>query len=350
MEPETILKNGASPKSLMSKRNFFTRRFLCPLVFTLLFLCTVDGLFAQRFDCKRDKLDETAIRFSPDPSSLTLGQPCEISIYNRAGKKVSGSDFSITSNNINVMSRDLTFHIDQKVKGDPWLHLNGELIEEDVKITVAHKTCIHTYDYSFHIKQNYLFDNVLNCQGEIKEFAVAKYNNGLNKNLFVVADVKQKSIYLLEGPLTIDGSGVNGKDGAPGTPGANGKSNAVLGAILSSTMDGGDGGDGANGGDGGNGGNGGDITVYAPKNIMQQISVNVNAGRGGLGGPGGKGGQGAQGSGRGRNGRNGRDGQYGQNGFNGERGRFSIQENNEIKQYFENINHPYFKIDNIVND
>jgi hypothetical protein len=249
----------ASLKSHKSKRDFFTRRFLFPLFFTLSGLCIVDGLSGQRFDCRRDKLDATTIRFSPEPSSLTIGQPCEISIYNRSGRKVLGSDFSISSNNINLISSDLTFHIDQKVKGDSWIHLNGELVEQDVKFTLAHNTCFHTYDYSFHIKQNYVFDNVLNCQGETRTFAVSRYKNELNKNLYVVVDVNQKSVYLLEGPITIDGSGV---------------------------------------------------------------------GRG----------------------RNGRDGQYGQNGLNGERGRFSIQENNDVRQYFENTNHPYFKIDNIEND
>jgi hypothetical protein len=190
-----------------------------------------------------------------------------------------------------------------------------------------------------------VFDNTLNCQGEKRELAVARYKNTINKNLYVVIDINQNQVYLLEAPLTIDGSGVKGADGLNGSDGQGGRSGLVIGGIGS--HDGQNGTDGGDAGDGENGGNGGEIIVHVPQNILNQVAVNIEGGRGGQGGQGGKGGQGGRAVSNGRAGRDGRDGRNGQYGQNGVRGNSTVLEDNDIRKYFENIRHPYFKIENI---
>ena len=338
MDAGDHFKNGASPKSHKSRENFLKRLFI---FFTLVGAFTVVCVHAQTFDCKKDKLDGSTIRFLPDPSSLTVGQTCDVTIYNRSGKKVSGNSFSLSSDNTNVRSNGLSFHVDNLAKGDPWMYLDGRLLEIDGNITIAHNSCDHSYVFPFKIRQAFLFDNVVSCQGEKREFAVAKYKNTINKNLYVVVDMNHNQLYLLESPLSIDASGVQGVDGAKGADGKKGESTNIL--VKRAT--GGDGGDGENGGDGGNGGNGGDIIVHIPQDISKQVSINVDAGRGGEAGLGGKGGTGGRGTTKdGRTGRDGRNGQYGQHGV---KGQYTVLEDDNIKKYFENVRHPFFNIENV---
>ena len=346
MENGDHFKNGASLKSQMSRGNLVTGKIVFLVFFILFGICTVESVQAQTFDCRRDKLDNTAIRFSPDPSSLTIGQRCDISIFNRNGRQVLSRDFNISSANTNVQSDGLSFFIKNDAQLDPWLYLDGsKLLEINGNITIAHNTCNHAYEFPYSIKQAFLFDNALNCQGEKRELAVARYKNTLNKNLYVVIDINQNQVHLLESPLLIDGSGVKGADGLNGSNGENGRSGLVIGGIGS--RDGQNGTDGGDGGDGGNGGNGGEITVHVPQNISNQVSVNVDGGRAGQGGQGGKGGQGGRAATNGRSGRDGRDGRNGQYGQNGVKGNFTIVEDNEILKYFENTRHAYFKVEDI---
>ena len=341
METGYHFKNGASSKSQMSRGNiFFLFLFLLSIV-----TCTVHAQRLPSFDCKKDKLDGSILRFAPDPASLTVGQPCEVSVYNRSGKKVSENDFELTSNNTDVRSDGLSFQVNYHA--DTWTYLDGRLLEIDGNITIVHKTCNLTHDFPFKIRQAFIFDNVISCQGEKREFVVAKYKNNLSKNLYVVKDISQNQIYLVEAPLTIDGSGVRGADGENGANGSKGKNGGGIILGGTGTKDGGDGGNGGDGRDGGNGGNGGEITVRVPQNIKNQITVNVDAGQGGKGGLGGQGGFGGKPQTGGREGRAGRDGRNGQHGTHGVKGEFTILEDNAVKKYFENLNHPFFSIENI---
>ena len=347
MEADTISKHGASPKSQMSRGNILTRRFLPFLFVPLIGMCTVNSVHSQTFDCKRDKLDGSALRFTPDPASLTIGQPCEVSVYNRSGKKVSGNAFELTSNNTDVRSNGLSFYVDYQATGNPWTYLDGKLLEIDGNITIAHKSCNLTYDFPFKIRQAFVFENVISCQGEKREFAVAKYKNALNRNLYVVMDISQNQIHLVEAPLIIDGSGVKGADGEDGADGDKGKNGVGILLGGTGTKDGGNGTDGRDGGDGKNGGNGGNITVRASQNTKNQVTVNVDAGQGGNAGQGGRGGQGGKPGSGGREGRSGRDGRNGQYGQHGVKGQFQIIEDNDVKKYFENVRHPFFNIENV---
>ena len=332
MEPETIKKNGTVLKSLM---------FL--IIFALISIGSVSA--QTRFNCKSDNLNGSTVRISPAPSSLTIGQRCEITVFNARGRAVSNSDFNISSENTFVTSGNLYFSVENFERSDSWTYLDGKPLEIEGKITISHKSCDHSYSFPFQIRQPYIFENVLNCQGETREFAVAKYKNTLNKNLYVVVDINRNQLFLLEAPLIIDGSGIRGADGKNGKNGERGRSgnNAPIFGVL----DGANGGDGGDGTDGGNGGNGGNITVHVPQNIANQVSINIEGGRGGTGGMGGAGGAGGRAARGGRDGRAGRDGRNGQNGQHGVRGNFEVIVDNDIRKHFENIRHPYFNIGNI---
>jgi hypothetical protein len=49
-------------------------------------------------------------------------------------------------------------------------------------------------------------------------------------------------------------------------------------------------------------------------------------------------------------GKDGKDGRNGRDGRDGLRGTSAVKTDDEIKKYFENINHPYFKIEDIDNE
>jgi hypothetical protein len=348
MEADTISKNGSNPKSHTSRRNILMQRIPLLLFFILVGMCTNHSVYAQFFDCKKDKLDRDAIRFSIEPSSLTFDQQCGITVFSSKGKKVSEKDFSLTSNNTSVKINNLSFFVENNATGDPWSYLDGKLIEIDGTITIAHKKCNFAYDFLFNVKQKYMFDNVLNCQGEVREFAIVNYSNTLNKNLFVVIDINSKQLYLIESPITIDGSGIKGADGINGKNGEKGKNGVGILLGGTGTPDGGNGGDGGDGTDAGNGGNGGQIIVHLPQDLVNQVSINVDAGRGGRGGESGKGGPGGKPGKGGREGRAGRDGRNGQHGQHGAKGSFEVIKDDDIRKYFENIRHPQFNIENIV--
>ena len=311
------------------------------LFFILAGMCTDNSMYAQIFDCKKDKLDRDAMRFSVDPLNLTFDQHCDITVYSSKGKKVSEKDFTLSSNNTNVKSNNLSFHVENNVKEDPWLYLDGKLIEIDGTITIAHKKCNLAYDFPFKAKQPYIFDNVLKCQGEKREFAVARYKNALNKDLYVIIDINRNQLFLVESPIKIDGSGIKGADGVNGKNGEKGRT------PIFGSSDGGNGGDGGDGTDGKNGGNGGEIKVHVPQDIVNQVSINVDGGRGGTGGTGGQGGPGGKPGKGGREGRAGRDGRNGQHGQHGVKGSFEVIVDNDIRKYFENTRHPQFNIENL---
>ena len=321
------------------------------LLFIAFIFIAIDCVYAQRtFNCRLDKLDETSVRVSPDPSNITIGQRFDVSVFDARGRAVAGRDFAITSDNRFVGTGDLYFFIGDFDRGDPWTYLDGRPLEMEGNITISHKTCDHTHSFPFQIKQPYSFDNNLNSQGQNREFAVAKYKNTLDKNLYVVMDINQNQLYLLEAPLTIDGSGIRGADGANGSDGQRGRNGGGILLGGSGNQNGTDGTDGGNGEDGENGGNGGNITVHAPQNIINQVSVNVDGGRGGQGGSGGQGGRGGSAQRGGRDGRPGRDGRNGQHGQHGVRGSFSVVEDNNIHRHFENVRHPHFRIEDIEHE
>jgi len=356
MGADTISKNGRSLKSHTSKGNFLTLRILLFLFFTVIGVCTVNNVKAQKFDCKKDKLDYSTVRISPDPSNLTFGERCDISIFNSKGKKVSEKNFKLTSKNRNMRSSGLSFVIDNKTTGDPWQYLDGKLVEEEGTITIEHNDCNVTYDFTFQIQQAYEFANSIACNGERREFAVARYKNALGKDLFVVMDVTRNKLYLLESPVSIDASGLKGRTGVAGSAGKSGS------AGTKSSPDGAAGGSGGDGGDGGDGNPGGDITVYLPKSI-QGISVNIAGGDGGDGGAGGAGGKGGSGfevktdkkgflgmpiyEKVGKDGTAGNDGRPGRDGKRGKDGSLTKVQDDNIKKYFENINQVNFNIDDI---
>jgi len=376
MEADTILINERSLKRQTSKRNFLNRNVYLFYLFILVCMFTVNNVNAQKFNCQKDRLHAGSIQISPDPSSLILGQSCEVSVFNSKGKRVNSKFYRITSENRNVRSSGSSFSIDNNpnTRGESWSHVDGKLIEIDGDITISIIDCHQKYSFPFQIRQQYEFDRSLSCKGERREFAIAPYKNVINKNLYVVLDISRNQIYLLEAPISIDASGVRGTPGIAGISGTNGKTGA---AGTEKNYNGGRGTDGTNGGDGGdggNGGNGGEIIVYMPRNTPSVVSINVEGGAGGYGGAAGKGGKGGSGGNGyeikvdtgeknkqgkpkyrydkiGEDGPDGKDGiagKPGKDGMPGQRGNYSISVDNDIKKYFENLHHSYFDINNIV--
>ena len=353
MEQRPLKKTGRSLKSLMGRGNFLINRFLFfPFFMLMLCVLSIDSINAQKFNCKKDKLDESTVRVvPPGVSNLVLEQQSEVSVFNAKGKRIASSEFTLSSNNENVKNDRLTFWVENKTK--PWDYLDGKLVEIDGNITITANKCNMAYSFPFKVRQAYTFDNQISCNGDRREFAVARYKNVLGKDLFVVMDINRRQLYLLEGPISIDASGVVGKEGSPGYPGQKGTDGTER------NRDGSRGGDGGNGGHGGNGGNGGEITVYLPHNI-QEISVNVAGGAGGTGGVGGKGGRGGEGyseprkAGKltvnvkvGKDGPSGNDGNPGDDGNPGRDGSFNKEHVDDIKKYFQNVNQANFDIENI---
>ena len=82
-----------SYKSHSSSGNFLKRGISSFLFFLFIVIWTCNnshaqGFFDHSFDCKRDRLHAGVVQFSPDLSSLVLGQNCQISIFKSNGKKV----------------------------------------------------------------------------------------------------------------------------------------------------------------------------------------------------------------------------------------------------------------------
>ena len=385
MEADTIkilsvaeVKNGQSLKSHMSRRNFFTRGILPLIFFIIIVFWSAENSYAQlfstKFDCKSDKLHAGVIQFSSDPSSLILGQSCQISIFKSNGKKIENiKDFTITSDNRNVRSSGLNFSVDNSAKGEPWLFVDGRLIEEEGNITISINNCNQSYTFPFQIRQSYVFDKDISCKGDRREFAIAPYKNSMNKNLYVVLDISRNQLYLMGAPISIDASGVSGRDGAAGARGRSGTEGTKGTEKNPNGGNGTDGSNGSNGGDGGDGSNGGEITVYMAKNTPNVVRVNVEGGRGGFGGAGGRGGTGGRGGdphkvpdgteknlfgktvtkykdvgNKGNDGKDGVDGTQGRDGQHGQSGNFTFSVVDDLNKYFENIQHSHFKIENIV--
>jgi len=339
------------------------KKLLIIYFFALIGACSIGNINAQsafvQYKCDRDRLDHSTVRIIPDPMTLTVGQNCKIEVFNNNGKSVPEKNFNVSSNNRNVKSSGLTFYVENAAKGNPFEYLDGKLVEIEGTITITAKECTHRYDFPFQVRQNYVFDNSITCRGESREFAVARYKNVLNKELYIVRDITKNQIYLMEAPITIDASGIRGKDGASGERGKSGANGTA------SSYHGSPGGDGGRGGDGGPGGDGGNIKVYVPHN---SISVNayVAGGAGGSGGKGGEGGKGGYGYkekiGTKKNslgitvpvykeyGKDGRDGNNGRPGYDGRPGRdgnFNRIVVNDIKNYFEGVFQKGFSIENI---
>ena len=337
---------------------FSTQRNLFLLFFIFAGICAVSGVNARLFgfDCKKDVLDKNTVRVPEEASSLILGQQCAVSVFDRKGKKFNDKDFIFSSNNEYVMNSGLTFSVDNRAKGSPWMHIDGSLVEIDGKITIAAKKCNKIYSFPFKVRQTYPFDHEISYKSEKKEFAVARYKNSLGVELFAVMDINRNQLHLLEAPISIDASGARGKDGSPGSAGKSGANGTV------NSQNGGHGGEGGRGEDGDDGGDGGEITVYLPNNI-QGISVNIEGGEGGRGGKGGKGGKGGNGYSvktgeKGalglpkyeKLGKDGQDGYDGRDGKDGRRGRDGILRKvqvDDIKKYFTNVNQKNFNINDI---
>jgi len=252
------------------------------------------------------------------------------------------------------------------------MYLDGSLIEEDGDITIGINNCHQTYTFPFKIRQSYVFDRNIDCQGDRREFAIAPYKNLTNRNLYVVFDISRNQLHLLEAPISIDASGVRGTPGIAGRAGTAGNTGAKGTERSPNGGNGTDGSKGSDGGNGGNGGDGGEIIIYMSKNTPNVVSVNVQGGAGGSGGAAGAGGKGGAGGtpyqvqtgtkkvlgrtvpvmeDRGNKGNAGRDGTAGRPGSDGKPGQngsftFSVIDN--LNKYFENIQHPHFKIENIV--
>ena len=356
----------------MKKSGRLITRGIAPfLLFMLIDIWTFNCCYAQSFDCKKDKLHAGVIQFSNDPSSLILGQSCEISIFNSKGKRINKvNDIRITSDNRNVRSSGLSFYIDNNARGEPWLYVDGRLIEESGNITISINNCNQAYTFPFDIRQSYVFDSEISCKGDKREFAIALYKNSLSKNLYVVLDISRNQLHLLEAPISIDASGVSGANGIAGQSGTAGKSGTSGTEKSPNGGTGTDGTNGSDGGDGSDGGKGGEIIVYTSKNTPNVVSVIVDGGEGGRGGAAGAGGKGGSGGSpyrvktdkknflglpvyedRGNKGNDGRDGNAGKPGRDGQRGQkgsytFSVVDN--LSKYFENIQHAHFKIENLV--
>ena len=325
-------------------------------------MCTVDSVNAQLFgfNCKNDELNEKTVRLPAEVSSLILGQRCEVTVFNAKGRSIPGNSFTLSSSNEHVKSKASTFWVEESAIGSPWMYINTGLIEIEGNITIAANRCNKEYSFPFKVKQAYTFSesNII-CKGERKEFAIARYDNTLGLDLFVVMDITRNQVHLLKAPISIDASGVKGKDGTPGTPGRAGENGTER------NQDAKDGGDGGNGGDGGTGGTGGNITVYLPPNIPG-ISINVDGGEGGEAGPAGKGGKGGTGYTKkvtiigddgkqkiedqrlGNNGRDGKDGLPGNPGSRGADGTINQVKVDNIKKYFEFVRQANFNINNIM--
>ena len=365
MEADTISKNDQNDVNHMSKRNFLKRKFLQLLFFALLGVWIVNDVNAQKFNCGKDDLNAGTIRITPDPLSLVVNERCEIFIYNRERKEIKkkNDDFRISSDNKNVRINGLSFHVDAKAQGNVFeLIETGKLVEVEGNITIVHNSCNHRYEFPFRVVQTPSFENSITCKGEKRQFAIAKYKNMMGKKLFVVIDINTNQLYLFESPISIDASGVKGRDGANGSKGQSGAGG------TEKSPNGGRGGDGGNGEDGGAGSAGGDITVYFSKNTnIVPVSANVTGGEGGKGGKGGSGGSGGSGysywretgeikkNGKpkkelvkvGQNGTPGNAGQNGRDGQHGQNGTFNKIQEDDIKKYFENIKIPHFNIENI---
>ena len=364
---------GIRLKSHSNSGNFLKKGILPFLFFLFIVIWTFNNSHAQSFDCKKDRLHAGVVQFSPDLSTLILGQNCQISILKSNGKRVNNvKDFRITSDNRNVRISGLSFLVDNSARGEPWLYVDGMLIEEGGNITISINNCIQSYTFPFEIKQSYVFDREISCKGDNREFAIAPYKNFTNKNLYVVLDMSRNQLHLLEAPISIDASGVSGthgiagKAGTAGTFGTNGTENSPNGG------NGTDGRNGSDGGDGSDGGNGGNIIVYMSKNTPNVVSVNVEGGEGGRGGAAGAGGKGGKGGSpyqvkvgtktvlgikvpvyedRGNKGRDGIDGiagKPGKDGRQGKNGNYTFSVVDDAKKYFEKIQHSHFKIENIV--
>ena len=170
----------------MKPLKYFNSKIIAFLVFAIISTCVINSAKAQRFNCNRDRLHSGTVRFSTEPSGLIIGQRCEISVFDSRGRKVNDRDFSISSDNRHVKISGLAFHVDSDIRGEPWLHVNGELIEEDGNITIRHNECNQSYSFPFRIRQSYVFDRDISCKGERREFAIAPYRNMVNKNLYAV--------------------------------------------------------------------------------------------------------------------------------------------------------------------
>ena len=365
MGADTISKNARSSKATQVKEIFSKRTVLRFSFFALIGVWTVSNVNAQnKFNCGKDDLNASTVRITPDPLSLVVNERCEIFIYNRKKEEIKkkNEDFTISSDNRNVRINGLSFYIDAKAQGNVFeLIETGKLVEVEGNITVAHKSCNYRYVFPFRVVQTPVFENSISCKGEKKQFAIAKYKNTMGKDLFAVIDIKTNQLYLLEAPISIDASGVKGKDGTNGSAGKTGDKG------TEKSPNGGRGGDGGNGGDGGSGGNGSEITVYFSKNVHVPVSANVTGGEGGKGGKGGSGGTGGLGYGYSREtgelkkngkpkkewvkvGQDGASGNRGRDGQDGQRGRdgsFNKIQEDDIKKYFENVKIPYFNIENI---
>jgi len=370
MEVDTISKNDLNYFNHISKRNFLKRKFLQFLFFALLGVWVVNDVSAQRFKCGKDDLNAGTIRISPDPLSLVVNERCEIFIYNSKKeeiKKKKNEDFRISSDNRNVRISGFSFHVDAKAQGNMFEFIEtGKLVEVEGNITIAHNSCNYRFEFPFRVVQTPSFENsiTITCKGEKRQFAIAKYKNMMGKNLFVVIDINTNQFYLLESHISIDASGVKGRDGANGSKGKSGASG------TEKSPNGGRGGDGGNGEDGGAGAAGGEITVYFSENInIVPVSANVTGGEGGKGGKGGKGGSGGTGYSRktgeeekkvfgkmvkvpiytrvGQDGASGNAGRDGRDGQRGSDGTFNKIQVDNIKKYFENIKIEHFNIENI---
>ena len=347
------------------------KRGISPFLFFLfIVICAFNNSHAQSFDCKKDKLHAGVVQFLPDLSSLILGQNCQISILKSNGKKVNVvKDFSMTSDNRNVRVNGLTFLVDNNARGEAWLYVDGNLIEEGGNITIAMNKCNQSYTFPFEIRQSYVFDREISCKGDNREFAIAPYKNFTNKNLYVVFDISRNQLHLLEAPISIDASGVSGTQGIAGKAGTAGTAGTKGTEKSPNGGNGTDGGNGSDGGDGSDGGNGGEIIVYMSKNIPNVVSVNVEGGEGGRGGAAGAGGKGGSGGtpyqvktgtkkvlgvtvpvyeDRGSKGRDGIAGKPGKDGRQGNKGNYTFSVVDDVIKYFENIQHSHFKIENIV--
>ena len=373
MEANTISKNCRSFKNHSNSGNFLKRGISPFLFYLFIVIGTFNNSHAQSFDCKKDRLHAGVVQFSPDLSSLILGQNCQISIFKTNGKKVDNvKDFSITSDNRNVRVSGLTFLVDNNARGEPWLYVDGNLIEEGGNITISINKCNQSYTFPFEVRQSYVFDKEISCKGDNRKFAIAPYKNFTNKNLYVVLDISRNQLHLLEAPISIDASGVHGTQGIAGNPGTAGKAGDKGTEKSPNGGSGTNGGNGSDGGDGTDGGNGGEIIVYMSKNTPNVVSVNVEGGEGGRGGAAGAGGKGGKGGSpyqvqtgtkkilgisvpiyedRGNKGTDGRDGiagKPGKDGRQGKKGNYTFTVVGNINKYFENIQHSHFKIENIV--
>jgi len=361
----------------MRQINTLKQKTLTVLVFFVICAYSVSNVYAQRrpnFNCRNDQVHSGVVQFSTDPSNLIIGQQTEVRVFDNRNRRLSDRGFSLTSNNRNVRINGMTFHVDNTVRGEPWLHVDGRLVEEDGEVTIRHSDCNQAYTFPFRVRQSFVFDQMIICRGERREFAIAPYRNMANRNLYVVLDITRNQLHLLEAPITIDASGIAGIPGVPGVAGAAGTAGRAGTAGNPNGGAGGPGHPGGHGGPGGDGGAGGEIIVHLVRNTPGHIIVNVNGGAAGIGGAGGAGGRGGAGgigysrrertgeyTNRGRpryrtvqvgragaSGSAGITGQPGRAGQPGSRGTYSIIVDHNIQRHFENVRHPHFRVENII--